>query len=69
MSGYKTFAVAGAGGLGKHIIEALLSKKKDGVISSVIVLSRSVSVRVSLDKGLFTLTFLPLVQWLRPPES
>ncbi|KAL5531647.1 hypothetical protein ACEPAG_4524 [Sanghuangporus baumii] len=43
MSGYKTFAVAGAGGLGKFVVEALLAKKNEGVISSVAILSRSSS--------------------------
>ncbi|KAL5492388.1 hypothetical protein ACEPAI_3835 [Sanghuangporus weigelae] len=43
MSGYKTFAVAGAGGLGKFVVEALLAKKNEGAISSVSILSRSSS--------------------------
>ncbi|KAH8108719.1 hypothetical protein DFH11DRAFT_1631869, partial [Phellopilus nigrolimitatus] len=41
MSGYKNFAVAGAGNLGKFIIEALLDKKASGAVSSVSVLTRS----------------------------
>ncbi|KAL5536931.1 hypothetical protein ACEPAF_754 [Sanghuangporus sanghuang] len=43
MSGYKTFAVAGAGGLGRFVVEALLAKKNEGTISSVSILSRSSS--------------------------
>lgn len=43
MSGYKTFAVAGAGNIGKFIIDALLEKHAAGVITSVTLLTRSVS--------------------------
>ena len=43
MSSYKSFAVAGVGAVGKFIVGALLEKKNEGVISSVIVLTRSVS--------------------------
>ena len=48
MSGYKNFAVAGAGSLGKFVVEALLAKKNEGVISSVTILSRSVSDYIDL---------------------
>ncbi|KAH8108727.1 NAD-binding protein [Phellopilus nigrolimitatus] len=41
MSGYKNFAVAGAGNIGKFVIEALLDKKASGAVSSVSVLTRS----------------------------
>ncbi|EJD07569.1 NAD-binding protein [Fomitiporia mediterranea MF3/22] len=40
MSGYKTFAVAGAGNLGKLVVEELLKKKTNGVVSSVAFLTR-----------------------------
>ncbi|EJD07548.1 NAD-binding protein [Fomitiporia mediterranea MF3/22] len=48
MSGYKTFAVAGAGNLGKFVVEELLSKKNSGVISSVILLTRNADERNEL---------------------
>ncbi|KZO93425.1 NAD-binding protein [Calocera viscosa TUFC12733] len=41
MSGYKTFAVAGAGTIGKYIIEELLKEKTTGKVDKVIILSRS----------------------------
>ncbi|EJD05394.1 NAD-binding protein [Fomitiporia mediterranea MF3/22] len=41
MSGYRSFAVAGTGNVGKFIIDALLEKKAIGVISSITVLTRS----------------------------
>ncbi|EJU01946.1 NADP-binding protein [Dacryopinax primogenitus] len=41
MSGYKTFAVAGAGTLGKFIISELLKEKAAGKIDKVVVLTRS----------------------------
>ncbi|KAL5531648.1 hypothetical protein ACEPAG_4525 [Sanghuangporus baumii] len=41
MSGYKSFAVAGAGNLGKFIVEALLAKKNEGAIAYVFILTRS----------------------------
>jgi len=41
MSGYKNFAVAGAGNLGQHVIKSLLQLKKEGTISTVKVLTRS----------------------------
>ncbi|KAL5513170.1 hypothetical protein ACEPAH_3568 [Sanghuangporus vaninii] len=41
MSGYESFAVAGAGNLGKFIVEALLAKKNEGALTSVSILSRS----------------------------
>ncbi|EJD07570.1 NAD-binding protein [Fomitiporia mediterranea MF3/22] len=40
MSGYKTFAVAGAGHIGKLVVEELLKKKTNGVVSSVAFLTR-----------------------------
>jgi len=41
MSAYKNFAVVGAGIFGKFIIDELLKLKASGVISSVVVVSRS----------------------------
>lgn len=43
MSGLKTFTVAGAGNIGKFIIEALLKLQKEGKVTSVSFLSRQVS--------------------------
>lgn len=43
MSGLKTFIVAGAGNLGKFVIEALLKLQKEGKVTSVSFLSRQVS--------------------------
>ncbi len=42
MSGYKKFAVAGAGNFGKFIVKELLQLKNEGTTSSVSVLTRSV---------------------------
>jgi uncharacterized protein YbjT (DUF2867 family) len=39
---YKTFAVAGAGTLGKYVLEGLAKAKSAGQISSVVALTRSV---------------------------
>lgn len=41
MSSYKSFAVLGAGNLGKLIVEELLRAKAAGGISTVLVVSRS----------------------------
>ncbi|KZO93429.1 NAD-P-binding protein [Calocera viscosa TUFC12733] len=41
MSGYKNFAVAGAGGLGRFIIDELLKEKTAGTVGRVVVLTRS----------------------------
>ncbi|KAL5492389.1 hypothetical protein ACEPAI_3836 [Sanghuangporus weigelae] len=43
MSGYKSFAVVGAGNLGKFIVEALLAKKNKGAIAYVFILTRSLA--------------------------
>ncbi|KZO98445.1 NAD-binding protein [Calocera viscosa TUFC12733] len=40
MSGYKTFAVAGAGGLGSLIVDELLQEKAAGKVDMVIILTR-----------------------------
>jgi len=41
MSGFKNFAVAGAGNLGKDIVKALLHLKKEGIVATVKVLTRA----------------------------
>jgi len=41
MSGYKSFAVAGAGNIGKYIVKELAELKRQGVVSDVKVLTRS----------------------------
>lgn len=46
MSGYKNFAVLGAGNIGKFIIDELLRSKAAGTISSVVIVSRSVSQKI-----------------------
>lgn len=46
MSGFKNFALAGAGNLGQHLVKALLQLKKDGTITTVKVLTRSVCYRL-----------------------
>ena len=42
MSGYKNFAVIGAGALGSYIVDELLKAKSDGTVDKVIVLTRAV---------------------------
>ena len=44
MSGFKSFAVAGAGGIGKFVIEELLKLQMPGKVESVKILSRSASL-------------------------
>ncbi|KZO93431.1 NAD-binding protein [Calocera viscosa TUFC12733] len=52
MSGYKNFAVVGAGTLGKFIIDELLKEKAAGKIDKVVVLTRSVNGNDALaEKG------------------
>jgi len=48
MSGYKTFAVAGAGNLGKIIVEELAKLKKEGAVSAIKVLTRSADTHADL---------------------
>ncbi|KDQ62724.1 hypothetical protein JAAARDRAFT_171316 [Jaapia argillacea MUCL 33604] len=43
MSGFKNFAVAGAGNIGRFIVEELLKLKHTGAVSSVVVLTRESS--------------------------
>ncbi|KAI0258996.1 NAD-P-binding protein [Gloeopeniophorella convolvens] len=40
MSGYKTFAIAGAGNIGRPLIEQFLKAKAEGAVNEVVVLSR-----------------------------
>ncbi|EJU01466.1 NADP-binding protein [Dacryopinax primogenitus] len=41
MSSYKTFAIAGAGTVGKYILQNLVKAKEEGKIDSVVVFTRS----------------------------
>ncbi|KZT25477.1 NAD-P-binding protein [Neolentinus lepideus HHB14362 ss-1] len=51
MSGFKTFALAGAGNLGQFIAEELLKLKASGAVSSLLVLTRGSSGNLaSLEK-------------------
>ncbi|KAI0259726.1 NAD-P-binding protein [Gloeopeniophorella convolvens] len=43
MSGYRTFAIAGAGNIGGPLIEQFLRAKADGLVDDIVVLSRAVS--------------------------
>ena len=43
MSGYKNFAIVGAGTLGNYVIRQFLKEKAAGVVNEVIVLTRQVS--------------------------
>jgi len=52
MSGYKNFAVAGAGTMGSLIVEELLKEKAAGHVGKVVVLSRSATANETLtEKG------------------
>ena len=42
MSGYKNFAVVGAGTIGKYIVQQLLKDKAAGIVNDVVVLTREV---------------------------
>ena len=44
MSGYKNFAVVGAGEIGSFIIRQLLKEKVAGTVNDVVVLTRQVSL-------------------------
>lgn len=44
MSGYRNFAVVGAGNLGKYILDEFATKLAQGTISSVALLTRSVRI-------------------------
>jgi pyrroline-5-carboxylate reductase len=43
MSGYKNFAIVGAGTLGNYIIRQFLSEKAARTVNEVVVLTRQVS--------------------------
>lgn len=43
MSGYRNFAIVGAGTLGNHIIRQFLKEKAAGTVNEVVVLTRQVS--------------------------
>ena len=49
MSGFKNFAVVGAGALGNFIINQLLKDKAAGTVNDVVVLSRQASSTSALD--------------------
>ena len=49
MSGYKNFAVIGAGAIGTFIIHQLLTDKAAGTIDVVVVLTRQASVASATD--------------------
>lgn len=44
MSGYKSFAVVGAGEIGSFIIRQLLKEKVAGTVNDIVVLTRQVSL-------------------------
>ena len=50
MSGFQNFAVAGAGAIGINVVKALLETKKQGRLSEVRILTRSVSVSAQTSK-------------------
>ena len=43
MSGYKNFAIVGAGTLGNFVIRQFLKEKAAGAVNEVVVLTRQVS--------------------------
>ena len=45
MSGYKNFAIVGAGTLGNFVIRQFLKEKAAGAVNEVVVLTRQVSAR------------------------
>ena len=49
MSGYKTFAVVGAGTIGSFIIRQLLTDKASGTVNDVVVLTRQASLTSASD--------------------
>jgi pyrroline-5-carboxylate reductase len=54
MSGYKNFAIVGAGTIGNFIIHQFLKDKAAGTVNEVVVLTRQVNL--DLDHILRTLT-------------
>ena len=61
MSGYKNFAVVGAGRLGKYILNEFATKLAQGTISSVALLARS--VRISNNEITMSISFLKILDW------
>ncbi|KZT19870.1 NAD-binding protein [Neolentinus lepideus HHB14362 ss-1] len=51
MSGYKNFVVAGAGNIGRFIVEELLKLQSSGAVSSVTVLTRKGGYADLVEKG------------------
>ena len=49
MSGYKNFAVIGAGTIGSFIIKQLITDKTSGAIKNVVVLTRQASFTSASD--------------------
>jgi hypothetical protein len=50
MSGYKNFAVIGAGELGMYVVRQFLEEKAAGTIDEVVVLTRQVSPNPTTDR-------------------
>jgi pyrroline-5-carboxylate reductase len=44
MSGYKNFAVVGAGQMGSYLIRQLITDKAAGIVNEVVVLTRQASL-------------------------
>ena len=42
MSGYKNFAIVGAGALGNYLVQQFLKDKAAGIVKNVVVLTRQV---------------------------
>jgi hypothetical protein len=71
MSGFKNFAIAGLGKVGKHIARELLKLKDEGKVDNVTILTRSVSSLVLPSPNpSFIATFRTLANWtnIKPPE-
>jgi saccharopine dehydrogenase-like NADP-dependent oxidoreductase len=52
MSGYKNFAVVGAGNTGSFIIHQLLKDKSAGTVNEVVVLTRQVSLVLDIESNI-----------------
>jgi len=48
MSGYKNFAIVGAGTLGKYIVQQFQKEKNAGTVNEVVVLTRQVKYRANI---------------------
>lgn len=51
MSGYKSFAIAGGGNVGQPVIEELSKLKKEGIVSSIVLLTRATGKSATLLTG------------------